>query len=405
MRRKRKVVLALGAERKSGRAILRGIARFASLHASWLFETEPPFYGKYPYNAGADRRERALARLGDMGADGVIAFAVDEGEAQAFIPARLPSVVIPVEETIPGRCSIVEERYAVGAMAAEHLLNRGFKRFAYCGLNQTYWSRVREEGFAHRLGQAGFEPDVYRPKKPSSQTTWGAEQHRMAAWLRSLPKPVGLMAFNDERAQQVLEAGQLIEVCVPDEIAVIGVDDDDIICDLADPPLSSIAMDFENVGYEAARQLHRQMEGHQPSIWEIRQRPTHIVTRQSTDILAIEDASVSDALRFIRSHGADMITVQDVVNAASVSRRLLERHFQRALGRSVHKEIQRVHVERACELLLCTKWPLRQVAEKAGFSGPVHLGVAFKRVMRLTPQGYRDQNAAKKSGGLPKGAR
>ena len=404
MRQKRKVVLALGAERKSGRAILRGIARFATLHVSWLFETEPPFYGKYPYSAGVDRRERALARLGEMGADGVIAFAVNKAEAKAFIPARLPSVIIPVEETIPGRCSIMEERYAVGAMAAEHLLNRGFKQFAYCGLNQTYWSRVREEGFAHRLAQAGFAPDIYRAKKPPSQTTWGAEQHRMAAWLRALPKPVGLMAFNDERAQQVLEAGKLVDVRVPDEIAVIGVDDDDIICDLADPPLSSIAMDFENVGHEAARQLHRQMEGREPSIWEIRQRPTHIVTRQSTDILAIEDESVADALRFIRNHAADMITVQDVVNAASVSRRLLERHFQLTLGRSVHKEIQRVHVERACELLLRTEWPLRQVAEKAGFSGPVHLGVAFKRVMKLTPQGYRDQNMVKKSGGVRRSA-
>ena len=229
MRRKRKVVLALGVERKSGRAILRGIAHFASLHVPWLFETEPPFYGKYPYSVGIDRRERALLRLGDLGADGVITFAVNEAEAKAFIPAGLPSVVIPVEEKIPGRCNIVEERYAVGTMAAEHLLNRGFKRFAYCGLNQTYWSRVREEGFAHCLGQAGFEPDVYRPKKASSRTTWGAEQHRMAAWLRALPKPVGLMAFNDERAQQVLEAGKLAEVRVPDEVAIIGVDDDDII--------------------------------------------------------------------------------------------------------------------------------------------------------------------------------
>jgi len=370
-----------------------------------VFETEPPFYGKYPYIEGVDRRGKALARLGDMGADGVIAFAVNEAQAKAFLPPGLPSIIIPVEEVVPGCCSIVEERYAVGSMAAEHLLNRGFKRFAYCGLNQTYWSRIREEGFAHRLSQAGFEPDVYRPKTWSSQTTWGGEQRQMAAWLRALPKPVGLMAFNDERAQQVLEAGKLADVRVPDEVAVIGVDDDDIICDLADPPLSSIAIDFEDVGYEAARQLQRQMEGDEPSVWEIHQRPTHIVTRQSTDILAIEDKSVAAALRFIRSHVADMITVQDIVNAAAVSRRLLERHFQRMLGRSVHKEIQRVHVERACELLLRTEWPLRQVAEQAGFSGPVHLGVAFKRVMKMTPQGYRDQNLPKKPDGPRRRAR
>ncbi|MCP4592223.1 MAG: substrate-binding domain-containing protein, partial [bacterium] len=158
-----------------------------------------------------------MTDLGDMGADGVIAFAVNKAQAKTFLSTGLPSVIIPVEEVIPGSCSVVEERYAVGSMAAEHLLNRGFKRFAYCGLNQTYWSRIREEGFAYRLDQAGFEPDVYRRQPLSSQTTWGAEQRQMAAWLRSLPKPVGLMAFNDERAQQVLEAGKLADVRVPDE--------------------------------------------------------------------------------------------------------------------------------------------------------------------------------------------
>ncbi len=398
MKQKRKVVLALGTERKSGRAILRGIARYASLHTPWVFETEPPFYGKYPYIVGEDRRARALTDLGDMGADGVIAFAVNKAQAEAFLSTGLPSVIVPVEDTVPGCCCVIEERYAVGLMAAEHLLNRGFKQFAYCGLNRTYWSRVREEGFAHRLNQVGYEPDVYCRDESSRQTSWGLEQRQMAMWLRSLPKPVGLMAFNDERAQQVLEAGKLADVRVPDEVAIVGVDDDDIICDLADPPLSSIAMNFDDVGYEAAHQLHLQMAGKKPSMWEIHQRPTHIVTRQSTDILAVEDKSVSTALRFIRSHAADMITVQDVVNAASVSRRLLERHFQRTLGRSVHKEIQRVHVERACELLLRTDWPLRQVAAQAGFSGSVHLGVAFKRVMKLTPQGYRDQSMSQNPG-------
>ena len=398
MRRKHKVILKLGAERKSGRAILRGIARFSSLHDPWVFESEPPFYWKYPYSVatGVPNRQKTLTWLRKSDVDGIITFVLNEAHANTFIPAGFPSVVVPVQETIPGRCNIIEERYAVGRMAAEHLLDRGFKRFAFCGLDHTYWSRIRREGFVHRLTAAGFKPAVYQPKRPSSRISWETEQRSLAKWLRSLPKPTGLMAFNDERAQQVLEAGKLAEVRVPDEIAVIGVDDDDIICGFADPSLSSIVLNFEEVGYEAAWQLHFQMKGAKPSEWEIRQRPKRVVTRQSTDIIAVEDKGVGDALHFIRAHSAEMITVPDVTGHVSVSRRLLERHFQQILGRSIRKEIERCHVEHACQLLDRTSLPAEKIAERSGFSGQVHFAVAFKRVMNMTPRQYRDQNAVAK---------
>ena len=376
--------------------MLRGIARFARLHDPWVFGSEPPFYWKYPYRVinKAPNREKTLNWLKKSDADGIITFVLNEAHAKTFIPIGFPSVVIPVQEKIPGRCNIIEERYTVGQMAAEHLLDRGFRKFAFCGLDHTYWSRVRREGFVHRLVAAGFKPVVYQPSRPSSRISWETEQRSLAKWLRSLPKPTGLMAFNDERAQQVLEAGKLAEVRVPDEIAVIGVDDDDIICGFTDPTLSSIALNFEDVGFEAARQLHIQMEGAKPSEWEIHQRPKRVVTRQSTDIIAVEDKWVGDALRFIRAHSAKMITVPDVAEHDSVSRRLLERHFQQTLGRSIRKEIERCHIERACQLLDHTSWSAERIAEHSGFSSPVHFAVVFKRVMNMTPRQYRDQNDA-----------
>ena len=398
MLRKRKVILKLGAERKSGRAMLRGIARFSSLHHPWVFESEPPFYWKYPYSVatGVSSRQKTLTWLRESDIDGIITFVLNEAHAKTLIPVGFPSVVIPVQETIPGRCNIIEERHAAGQMAARYLLERGFTRFAFCGLDHTYWSRVRREGFVNQLDVAGFKPVVYRPKKPSTKISWETEQRSLAKWLRSLPKHIGLMAFNDERAQQVLEASKLAEVRVPDEIAVIGVDDDDIICGFTDPPLSSIAINFEEVGYEAARQLHIQIEGAKPSAWEIYQRPMRVVTRQSTDIIAVEDKWVGDALRFIRAHSAEMITVPDVAEHVSVSRRLLERHFQQTLGRSIRKEIERCHIERACQLLDHTNWTAERIAEHSGFSSPVHFAVVFKRVMNMTPRQYRYQNAASK---------
>lgn len=392
MRKRRKVILTLAAHRKSGRGILRGIARYSSLHEPWVFESEPPFYRKYPFAIGGGGHDRALARIKGTEADGVIAFVRDKAQVEALIPRNLPVVALPIEDSVPGYCSVVEERYSVGQMAAEHLLDRCYRRFAFCGLDRSYHSRIRQEGFLRCLAESGIEPEIYPARRSSGRTSWGVEQRRMAEWLRSLPKPIGLMAFNDERAQQVLEAGKLAEVRFPDEIALIGVDNDDIICDLSDPPLSSVALNFEEVGYEAARQLHIQMDGGEPSTMEVCVQPTHIVTRRSTDILAVEDKYVSEALRYIRSHAMNMISVEDVVNAVSASRRLLERHFQQTLGRSVHREIQRAHIQRACEILVRTDWPLRQVAEQAGFSSPVHFGVVFKRVIDLTPQQYRDRN-------------
>jgi len=171
------------------------------------------------------------------------------------------------------------------------------------------------------------------------------------------------------------------------------VDDDEMICELTNPPLSSIAMNAEEAGYEAAAQLDRQMKGQKPSLYEIHLQPTYLHTRQSTDVLAVEDPVVANALRFIRTHAGDVLSVDDVVEATSTSRRLLERHFRQTVGLSVYREIQRAHVERACQMLVETNWPLAEVATRCGFSNSVHFSVAFKRQMNLTPEQHRHRPA------------
>jgi LacI family transcriptional regulator len=211
----------------------------------------------------------------------------------------------------------------------------------------------------------------------------------MADWLKSLPKPIGLMVCNDDRAQQVVEAVKDAKIRVPDEIAILGVDDDEMICELTSPPLSSVALNVEEAGYEAAAQLDRQMMGRKVPRKEIHLRPTHVHTRQSTDVLAIDDSIVARALRFIRTHAGEVVSVDDVVEAASTSRRLLERHFKDRVGTSVYREIQRAHIERACRMLVDTNWSLAEISGRCGFSSAVHFGVAFKRQMRLTPQQHR----------------
>jgi LacI family transcriptional regulator len=368
--------------------MLRGIVRYSRFHGPWILYREPPFYRMPPY-CPQPRQARAVTRLQDHGIDGVIAFAANCAQLREFIPPGFPAVVLPIEDKTPDCCSIVEKDNAVGRIAAEHFLERGFTRFAFCGFDHMYWSRVRQEGFVRRLAKDGLTVRLYEPPGPPARVPWEAEQASMADWLKSLPKPVGLLACNDDRAQQVFEADKAAGVRVPDEIAILGVDNDDMICELTNPPLSSVAMSFEEAGYEAAAQLDRQMTGKEVSAGEIYLRPTHIHTRQSTDVLAVEDPAVAKALRFIRDHACDILSVDDVVEATAISRRLLERHFRQTLGISIYREIQRVRVERACQMLVETNWSLANIAEQCGFSNAIHFGVAFKRQMKVTPEQHR----------------
>jgi len=368
--------------------MLRGVVRYCRFHSPWILYREPPFYRRPPYHE-LPRGARTPTRLRERGYDGIIAFAAHRAQLDTFVPPDFPAVILPIEEKIPGRCCIVEQAGEVGRMAAEHFLDRGFTRFAFCGYDHMFWSRVRQEGFVRRVAEAGFSVHLYEPPASSSRVAWETEQTFVADWLQSLPQPIGLLVCNDDRAQQVVEANKAAQTRVPDEIAILGVDNDDMICELTNPPLSSIVLNFEEAGYEAAGQLDRQMRGRKPSKSEIHLQPMHVHTRQSTDVLAVEDAIVARALRFIRTHAGHVLSVEGVVEAVSTSRRLLERHFKEAVGISVYQEIQRAHIERACQMLAETNWSLAEIAGRCGFSSAVHFSIAFKRHMHRTPQQHR----------------
>ncbi len=393
MARSRRVLLAIGCSRGSERGILRGIIRYSRFHGPWVLYREPPFYRKAPYCPYPKYAKAALC-LQDYDADGVIAFVANYAQLRHAIPPDFPAVILPIEDKIRGCCSIVDEDGAVGRLAAEHFLERGLTHFAFCGFDHMYWSRVRQEGFTRRLAESGHMVHAYEPPNLSVRRLPEAEQTSVAKWLKSLPKPIGLLACNDDRAQQVFEANKTAGMHVPDEIAILGVDNDDMICELTNPPLSSIAMNFEEVGHEAAAHLDRQMRGKHVSAEEIYVRPTHIQTRQSTDMLAVEDPLVAKALRLIRHHGCELRSVEEVLKTTTASRRLLERHFRQAMGISIYKEIQRVRIERVCQMLVETNWSLANIAERCSFSNAVHMSVAFKRQMQLTPEQYRKRSVS-----------
>ena len=219
------------------------------------------------------------------------------------------------------------------------------------------------------------------------------EQKRLARWLSRLPKPVGLLAANDQRGRHVLEAARLAGVRVPDELAVIGVDNDEVLCEMSTPSLSSVDLDARRVGFEGAAALDRLMRGKPAPKRPVVIEPLGVIARRSTDVLAIEDDLVVAALRFIRAHNQKPIRVKDVLDTVSVSRKTLEIKFLRFLGRTPYSEIQRVRLLNVVDLLTRTDWPLKKISAATGFACVQHLHSAFRRLAGMTPTKYRARNS------------
>lgn len=381
-----KVLLLVESSRGSGRSLLRGIAHYVHHHGPWSFYWEP------------GGLEKVWPRLKSLDLDGIILRDVDKlDEVLAF---GIPAVVIGHTRTeVSGLSNVVTDSAQIGKIAAEHLIACGFKKFAYCGshgaeLGDNSWSELRREAFAARLRQAGYECENF-PLPESSQPSWLRERATMARWLQSLPKPIGLLAANDDRARQVVEACKAADILIPSELGVIGVDNDEVVCGLADPALSSVAVNFDRAGYEAASSLDRLMKRKGGVPERIVAHPTHIVVRRSTDVVAVKDSALGKALRYIRNASSRQeLTVALVARNAGISRRLLEKRIRRELGCSVLDEIRRVHTDRMAQLLVETHLPVREIAENLGFGDVQHFARYFRSVKKMSPLAYRKSYAS-----------
>ncbi|MCU0918349.1 MAG: DNA-binding transcriptional regulator [Planctomycetes bacterium] len=374
------VLLFVETSREFGRGLLHGIARYSRLHGPWRVYRWP----------GA--LDSSLPEWKYLKIDGAIVRDVKVVEALAH--SGIPVVFAQHnKESYAPFPSIITDSARIGSMAAEHFLDRGFQHFAYCGLDEFAWSRGRGQSFRQRLEQAGFTADLYRAPASKKGRALRNEQNHIADWLRGLPKPVAVMCCNDDRALLVIEACKLVNCGVPDDVAVLGVDNDVLVCDLADPPISSIALNTDPAGYEAARLLDDLMRGGAMTGQVIPVQPTHIVTRMSTDMLAVSDPDVAAALRFIRRHVNRLIQVDDVVEATAASRRVLEKRFKAVLHRSVHQEIRRIRVNNIIRLLVGTDMSVTDIAAHCGFDGVEHIARHFRKETGVSLREYRKRHA------------
>jgi LacI family transcriptional regulator len=378
-----KVILWIENSREYGRQLLRGISQYASLYGPWNFYTAQPFY----YNESGQQRH-VMSIIRQIGADGIIMR--ESADVEEVKQSGVPAIVSTyTREKFEGLVSIVGDCEGAGRLAAEHLLARGFKHFAYCGLDDMYWSHDRRKGFEQRLSQSGYGVHVYQQPRSKLKRLWRNEQAIMLEWLKQLPNPIGLMACTDDRAQNVSEACKVAGIQIPDEIAIIGVDNDELACGLSNPPLSSVALNANRAGYEAAAKLDALMKGDANTDCIIVANATHIAARQSTDILAIEDSEVATAVRYIRENVKKSIQISDVVESTVLSQRALQQRFRKVLGRTIHDEINRVRTDHICRILLDTKKSVSQIAVELDFSGDDHIARYFRKEKGMSPREYR----------------
>lgn len=370
-----RVALLIESARAAGRALLCGIAGYAHQNGPWSFYWE------------ASGLEKFSGPLDGLDVDGVIMR--DTDRVEEVLALGLPVVVVGHRHReFAGVPNVVTGSHAIGRMAAEHLRSCGVTNFAFCGYADSCWSEIRYEAFKHVVSLARFDCVGFNVPAGITGAPWQNQREAIADWLRQLPRPLGLMACNDDLGHEVIAAAKLAGLSVPDDVAVIGVDNDELVCGLTDPPLSSVAVNFEHAGFEAAHVLAGLMKK-SGAASRIIVNPTHVVPRRSTSLLAVEDVGLARALRFIRDRVQESPSVEAVARASGISRRALEKRFRDSLGRSVLDEIRRVRTDQIARLLVETEMPVAQIADRLGFADAQHIARYFRSAKAVSPLAYR----------------
>jgi len=388
MRRKKKPRIALLIETSGGygRSVLLGVARYARLQGPWSLYCIP---------CGHDQ---TLPNMRKWQGTGIIARIESRAMAEVCAAAHVPVVALDLSPEHHGylmrrRVRVTEmhpDPWAIARLAFEHLAERGLSRFAFVGVKGEVWSEQRRDAFVAEVKRAGHPECQVHDLNPSSRSTqYAQEQARLAAWFNGQPKPLGLMCCNDDSGREVLNALLVANVRVPDEVAVVGVDNDEVLCELCDPPLSSVSLGAERGGYEASGLLDRMMSGRARKAQALLVEPVGVVARGSTEVVAVPDRKLAKALQFIRNHAHEPIRVRDVLREVPMARRAMEIRFRRTMHRSIHDEIIRARLEHAKRLLRETSTTLEDLATRCGFGTSSHLAAVFRLALGMTPGQYR----------------
>jgi LacI family transcriptional regulator len=381
--RKKNVALVVETSNGYARGILRGIRDFLIREPGWSI-----------FLAEQSRHETFHSFPEDWGGDGVIARIETEARANLVRRLNIPTVDVSAARLIPGIPWVETDDESIANLAVDHLAGCGLRNLAFFGDPAYNWSKWRCEFFQRIVRERGLIPRVYNlPRRTRPQVQWYKEWSRINEWLKGLPKPVGIFACYDACGQQLLEICRYYGFVVPDEIAVIGVDNDELLCDLSYPSLTSIALNTRHTGYLAASLLDRMMAGERLEEQKYSIEPLGVEKRVSTDLVAVQDPCISQVIAFIRGHFKANIRVEDLLRIVPLSRRVLETRFRRALNRTPHEEIVRLRIEHIRKRLAESDDQLSTIAEEMDIAHPEYLSVLFKKETGMTPSEYRNHTS------------
>jgi LacI family transcriptional regulator len=374
---RRVVALLVETSNAFSREVLHGVRDWMRAHASWAIHLSEQGRGGQP-----------PSWLRDWRGDGIIARIENQVIAKAVRASGVPVVNVSASGLAPELPAVISDSAAIAQMAASHLMECGLRSFGYCGDARFAWSRRHGEHFASTVRAAGHRCLIF-PTTRADFTDRKREQAKLAQWLATLPQPAGVMTCYDIRGQQVLDACRVLGLRVPEQVAVIGQHNDELLCELCDPPLSSVIPNARRVGLEAARILDRLMRGQRVAARIVEIPPVGVALRASTDLVAVADPRLTAAIRFIRGHKFDQMTVADIARAAGMSRTLLERSFRALVGTPVWEHVLGLRLQAAEQLLTQSALPIAEIAERTGFGTPEHFSATCRRLRGQSPRQLR----------------
>ncbi|MDD5150581.1 MAG: DNA-binding transcriptional regulator [Flavobacterium sp.] len=382
-----KIILLIDISEDYGKSLLKGVTKYSKENGPWIFCRMPSHYRE-------DLSMNNLIKFAkEWKADGIIAQLYNTSDIKKLLETKIPVIVEDFKERFTEFPNITGPYFETGQMGAKYFINKGYKNFAFYGFNDIVWSRERAEGFEDSVVKHGGKVHFFQPNKILSRELWYYKPSALSKWLTSLPKPIAIMACDDERAQYITGACNHSKIKIPEEISVLGVDNDELTCNLSDPPLSSIGLDVEKGGYETAKLMQQLIENKDQKPYDIFVNPTMVYTRQSTDICATTDKQIAKALNFIHQNIENNINVIDVLKKVSISRRALEKRFLEVTGSAVYKYICQLRIEKFSNKLLESEKSINEIAIESGFTDNKNLSRLFKQINGCTPLQFRKDNA------------
>jgi len=376
-----KILLLTDLTSQYSRSLLKGIMRYSKEQGNWVFQRMPMYYRMLNGEKGV------VAWAKEWKADAVIA-QLSDVNIEMLNNLSIPIIVQNYSDRNPLVSNLTGDYFKTGVMAADFFIQKGYSNFAFYGFNGSVWSRERRDGFISQLKHNGFKTFV-KTNASDDSDKWNKDHEAIAKWLQMLPKPLALFACDDLYALHVTEACNMFNISVPEEVAVLGVDNDELLCNISNPPLSSILLNAEQGGYEAGHLIHQLINKEITEPFNIVVPPLMIVRRTSTDRYAVDDKYIRSVLEFIDKNFTRHILVDELVSLVPLSRRVLEKRFKKEIHQSIHQYIMDLRLEYFKHLLLTSDEKMYDMAIKSGLSDCKNLSRFFKKRFDQSPAQYR----------------